>query len=150
MLVAAGAIVAGALGAAAPANAANTYVGVAYSFESGVSGVASGQADVESAKNAALESCQNNGGNHCVFYASTENGCVALAIDGAQQWSTGTGWIPYVAQQSAVRQNAGSHIAVSGCSSNGPQVAQQPPAGPAPTRMTPVPVAPPATAVNPG
>jgi hypothetical protein len=150
MLVAVGAIVAGALGAAAPANAAGTYVGVAYSFESGVSGVASGQPDVESAKNSALESCQNNGGNHCVFYGDAENGCVALAIDGAQEWNTAIGQTIFMAQRSALAQNAGSHIATSGCSGPTPTEAQLPPGRPLPTRMTPVPVAPPATAVNPG
>jgi hypothetical protein len=114
-LVAVGAIVTGVLSAASPANAnADNYVALAYSFRSDIAGMAK-STDAEQARIAALKNCQDNGGNHCVWFGTFANECAALAILGAQEWSTATGPELRIARNNALQQNSGSRIATSGC-----------------------------------
>lgn len=120
----AGATIAGTLGAtaiAAPSNAApNLYVALAYSFQSNVSGIAV-TGDPEESRINSLANCQDKGGNHCVWFGSFENTCAALAILGQQEWVTATGATPKDAENQALAQNPGSHIAVSGCTGGNPR-----------------------------
>jgi hypothetical protein len=119
--LAAGAVLAGALGSATPANAApDLYIGLAYSFQSGISGIAVTGNDEQSRINS-LGNCQDKGGNHCVWFGTFKNTCAAMAILGQQEWNTATGATPKDAQDQAVAQNPGSHIAVSGCTSGSPR-----------------------------
>ena len=74
MLAAAGAVVAGALGAAAPANAqVDKFVAISYSPETGSYGWGNNYDDLDSARIRSLSECQNFGGNHCVFLAWSKN-----------------------------------------------------------------------------
>lgn len=117
----AGAALVGAFGAASPAQAApDLYIALSYSFQSSVSGVAV-RPDSETARIDSLASCQDKGGNHCVTFAIEKNTCVALAILGVQEWNTATGATPKDAQDQALAQNPGSHIAVAGCTSGNPR-----------------------------
>lgn len=119
--LAAGAVIAGALGSATPANAApDLYIGLAYSFESGISGIAV-TGDSEESRINSLGNCQDKGGNHCVAFAIEKNTCAALAILGVQEWNTATGATRKDAEDQALAQNPGSHIAVSGCTAGSPR-----------------------------
>jgi hypothetical protein len=118
--LAAGAVLAGTLGSAASANAApDLYIALAYSFQSDVSGIAV-TGDMEQSRINALANCQDKGGNHCVSFALEKNTCAALAILGQQEWNTATGATTKDAENQALAQNPGSHIAVSGCTSGRP------------------------------
>ena len=118
--LAAGAVLAGTLGSAASANAApDLYIALAYSFQTDVSGIAV-TGDWEQSRIDSLASCQYNGGNHCVAFAVEKNTCAALAILGQQEWNTATGATTKDAENQALAQNPGSHIAVSGCTSGKP------------------------------
>jgi Domain of unknown function (DUF4189) len=117
----AGAGLAGAFGAAAPAQAApDMFIALSYSFQSNISGIAVTN-DSEQSRINSLLNCQDKGGNHCVTFAIEGNTCVALAILGQQEWNTATGATPKDAQDQALAQNPGSHIAVSGCTSGNPR-----------------------------
>ena len=119
--LAAGAALAGAFGAAAPANAApDLYLGLSYSFDSDISGIAVTGNEEQSRINS-LSNCQDKGGNHCVWYGTFKNTCAALAILGQQEWNTATGATPKDAENQALAQNPGSHIAVSGCTAGSPR-----------------------------
>jgi Domain of unknown function (DUF4189) len=116
-----GAALAGAFGAAAPAQAApDMYIALSYSFTSDISGIAVTN-DSEQSRINSLGNCQDKGGNHCVAYAIEKNTCVALAILGQQEWNTATGATPKDAEDQALAQNPGSHIAVSGCTAGNPR-----------------------------
>ena len=84
---------------------ADNYVALAYSFRSDVAGMAK-SADAEQARIAALKNCQDNGGNHCVWFGTFANECAALAILGAQEWSTATGPELRIARNNALQQNS--------------------------------------------
>jgi hypothetical protein len=119
--LASAAVLAGTLGSAAPAHAApDLYIGLAYSFQSDISGIAV-TGDMEPARINSLGNCQDKGGNHCVAFAVEKNTCAALAILGAQEWNTATGATTKDAEDQAMAQNPGSHIAVSGCTSGSPR-----------------------------
>ncbi len=119
--LAAGAALAGLFGTASPAGAASDlYVGLAYSFDTNVSGIAV-TGDSEQSRIGSLGNCQDKGGNHCVWFGSFKNTCAALAILGAQEWNTATGATRKDAEDQALAQNPGSHIAVSGCTSGNPR-----------------------------
>ena len=116
-----GAALAGAFGAAAPAQAApDMYIALSYSFTSDISGIAVTN-DSEQSRINSLGNCQDKGGNHCGTYAIEKNTCVALAILGQQEWNTATGATPKDAEDQALAQNPGSHIAVSGCTAGNPR-----------------------------
>jgi hypothetical protein len=129
MLVAAGAIVAGALGAAAPANAADNYVAIAWSNGNGIGG-AGVAPDAHTADIAAINDCVSKGGDHCGNYGDTLNGCIAVAVEGAQLFVTATGPTRGAAEQSALAQNAGSHIGASGCAVTYTRISPPPPTAP--------------------
>jgi Domain of unknown function (DUF4189) len=117
-MVAAGAVVAGALGTGSPANAnVDYYVALAYSWASNVGGMANNQTEEEpGARIAALLNCQDvNLGNNCIWYGTFKNECAALAIDGEWDWKTGTGPTRQTAEQNALAANPGGRIAVWGC-----------------------------------
>jgi hypothetical protein len=119
--LAAGAVLAGTLGSAAPANAApDLYIALAYSFDSDISGLAV-TGDSEQSRIDSLSLCQYDGGNHCVVFAIEKNTCAALAILGEQEHNTATGATRKDAEDQALAQNPGSHIAVSGCTSGSPR-----------------------------
>ena len=116
-----GATLVGAFSAAAPANAApDLYVGLSYSFQSSISGIAV-TGDGEQSRINSLGNCQDKGGNHCVWFGSFKNTCAALAILGQQEWNSATGATRKDAEDQALAQNPGSHIAVSGCTSGNPR-----------------------------
>lgn len=113
----AGAALAGAFGAAAPANAApDLFIALSYSFQSNVAGIAV-TGDSEQSRLKSLSNCQDSGGNHCVTFAIEKNTCVAMAILGVQEWNTATGATRKAAENQALAQNPGSHIVGSGCTS---------------------------------
>jgi Domain of unknown function (DUF4189) len=119
--LAAGAVLAGALGSAAPANAApDLHIGLAYSFQSGIPGIAV-RGDKEQSRIDSLSICQDTGGNHCVWFGTFTNTCAAMAIEGELEWNTATGSTRKDAEDQALAQNPGSHIAVSGCTAGSPR-----------------------------
>jgi hypothetical protein len=119
--LAAGAALAGAFGVAAPANAApDLFIALAYSFQSDIPGLAV-TGDREQSRIDSLSLCQYDGGNHCVVFAIEKNTCAALAILGEQESITATGATRKDAEDQAMAQNPGSHIAVSGCTSGSPR-----------------------------
>ena len=116
-----GAALAGTFGAAAPAQAApDMYIALSYSFTSDISGIAVTN-DSEQSRINSLGNCQDKGGNHCVWFGTFKNTCAALAILGQQEWNTATGATPKDAEDQALAQNPGSHIAVSGCTAGNPR-----------------------------
>ncbi len=116
MLAASGAIIAGALGAAAPANAqVDKFVAISDSPETHTWGTGWNYDNLDSAMVRSLSECQDAGGNHCVFLAWSKNGCAALAVNGDNYY----GWYgatPYEAQQGALQRNGGGQIVVTQCS----------------------------------
>lgn len=119
--LAAAAVLAGTLGSAAPANAApDLHIGLAYSFQSGIPGIAV-RSVYDQSRIDSLSICQDGGGNHCVWFGTFTNTCAALAILGEQEANTATGATRKDAEDQAMAQNPGSHIAVSGCTSGSPR-----------------------------
>jgi hypothetical protein len=102
------------------AKAPDRHIGLAYSFQSGIPGVAV-RGVYDQSRIDSLSICQDNGGNHCVWFGTFTNTCAAMAILGAQEWNTATGATRKDAEDQALAQNPGSHIAVSGCTSGSPR-----------------------------
>ncbi|MDT5124429.1 MAG: hypothetical protein QOI28_2240 [Mycobacterium sp.] len=145
LLLAAGAAVLGGLVAAAPANAADAYVALSYSLESKIGGTAVG-ATPDAARLASLQNCQNNGGNHCVYYVGAQNSCVAIAIGTDptlhQEWSTAINSVVELARKQALSNNGGGVIGTSGCTTS--MIVDPPPLDPTPpSDPTPPPPPPP-------
>jgi hypothetical protein len=135
-MLAAGALVAGALGTT-PADAnADLFVALAYSWRSELAGFANNQPDSESARFAALMKCQDGGGNHCIWFGSFRNECAALAVAEGERSSTAAAPDVRTAEQKALQQLPGGLIAVSGCADNRPATQ------PAPPRKVPFPLPP--------
>jgi hypothetical protein len=115
--LAAGAIVAGALVSAAPANAAGDLfislsVGNGFDYKAGMAV----NADQGAASTAANSNCQNAGGGNCVVRVSTKNGCAAVAVGGVRdEYVTGSGPTVQMARTFAMKGNQGGRIVVSGC-----------------------------------
>jgi hypothetical protein len=126
MLFAAGAVVAsatGAVGIAAPANAAaDKFVGISFSPENGAWGTGWNYTSLDSARIRSMSECQNHGGTHCVFLTWAKNGCSALAVGNRGlygQYDNYYGWYgptPAEAQQQALAKNGGGSILVTQCS----------------------------------
>ncbi|MCT7661431.1 DUF4189 domain-containing protein [Mycobacterium deserti] len=112
------------------------YVAVAYSFRSDVGAVGRSTAE-DGARIAALQACQDKGGNHCVWFGTARNVCIALAVLGAQEWVTKNGIDVQSAEQNALAANPGGRIAASGCALQSPT--SNPPTKPRPTIVPPVP-----------
>lgn len=81
-LVAAGAAIAGALGAAAPAHADDyTYLAIVYSPATGAYGWANGADTPANLYNSAMAQCQNRGGGtDCRLLDDAVNECATLAV----------------------------------------------------------------------
>jgi hypothetical protein len=81
LLVAAGAAVAGALGAASPAQADQyTYLQIVYSPATGAYGWANGSESPTDLYNRAMGYCQSYGGTDCRLLGTAVNSCGALAV----------------------------------------------------------------------
>lgn len=119
LALAAGAMVAGGIGSAGPANAAaDKYIALSYSLDGKVGGVGVA-ADPSSANALSLQRCVANGGNGCVTYGNAKNACAALAIGDnpvtqqEETFASATGL--NAAGNLALKENGGGHIGVSGC-----------------------------------
>ena len=130
MLTASGALVAGAFGPAAPANAAGTYVALAYQQSYGFGGKliyrdahGVGQSGVsDTARINALNDCAKNGGQtgggQCEVRVVAFNECAAVAASNGQEgWkiATGTSYNQQLAEQIALANNGGGLVVVSVC-----------------------------------
>jgi hypothetical protein len=148
LIAAAGAAAFGGLLAAAPANAADSYVALSYSLQSKVSGKAVAATE-DAARIASLQSCQANGGNQCVTYVIAQNSCAALAVGTDpllhQEWSTATNSMIELARKQALSKNGGGVIGVAGCTTTPLDPPQSPPSDtpPATDPTPPPPVDPP-------
>ena len=128
----AGALAAGTLGSAAPANAADTFLALAYQQSYGINGKlvyrdahGVGQSGVmDTARINAINDCQKNGGEtgggQCEVRIVARNECAAVAAsNGTQGWkiATATSYNQQLAEQIALAQNGGGLIVVSACPS---------------------------------
>ncbi len=128
----AGAIAAGTVVAVAPANAADTYLALAYQESYGFAGKlvyrdahGVGQSGVmDTARVNALDDCQKNGGQtgggQCEVRVVAHNECAAVAAsNGAQGWkvASATSYNQQLAEQIALANNGGGLIVVSACPS---------------------------------
>jgi Domain of unknown function (DUF4189)/Bacterial TSP3 repeat len=142
LMLATGAMVIGAFGVAAPAQAADAYVALSYSLESQKSGMAVAATE-DAAKTESLNNCVANGGNHCTPYVIAQNSCAALAIGTDptlhQEWSTATNSILEMARKQALTKNGGGIIGASGCTTN--LVVDPPPQSPDTGQADPAPPA---------
>ena len=126
------ALIAGALGTAAPANAAGTYVALAYQQSYGFGGKlvyrdahGVGQSGVsDTARINAINDCAKNGGQtgggQCEVRVVAFNECAAVAASNGQQgWkiATATSYNQQLAEQIAVANNGGGLGVVSACPS---------------------------------
>jgi hypothetical protein len=126
------ALIAGALGTAAPANAAGTYVALAYQQSYGFGGKlvyrdahGVGQSGVsDTARINAINDCAKNGGQtgggQCEVRVVAFNECAAVAASNGQQgWkiATATSYNQQLAEQIAVANNGGGLVVVSACPS---------------------------------
>jgi hypothetical protein len=131
-MLAAGAIAAGALGPAAPANAAGTFVALAYQQSYGFGGKliyrdahGVGQSPVfDTARINALNDCQKNGGQtgggQCEVRVVANNECAAVAASNGAEWwkiATATSYNLQLAEQIALANNGGGLVVVSACPS---------------------------------
>lgn len=122
MLIAASAVMTGALGTAATASAAtDRYVAVALSPEKGPAGWGAKFSSENGAQQRSLTECANSGGTHCVMAAWSKNGCVALAVGdqdaygGYKNYWGMNGATLEAAEQAALAKNGGGHIRVARC-----------------------------------
>jgi hypothetical protein len=143
LLFAAGATVAGLVGAAPPANAApDAYIALSLGYinENPPVTMAGGSAistDQDQARIQSLTNCQNNGGSHCVAVVIAKNSCAAAASNyygeekGAQ---APTQAAAESAAKSMLENQQAAKVIVSGCSSGQtpPPPPNQPPPPPAP------------------
>jgi hypothetical protein len=128
----AAAIAAGGVSTAAPANAANTFLALAYQQSYGFGGKlvyrdahGVGQSGVfDTARINALNDCQKNGGEtgggQCEVRVVAHNECAAVAAsNGAAGWkiATATSYNQQLAEQIALANNGGGLIVVSACPS---------------------------------
>jgi hypothetical protein len=130
LLAASVALAAGALGSAAPANAAGTYLALAYQQSYGFQGKlvyrdahGVGQSEVfDTARINALNDCATNGGQtgggQCEVRVVAFNECAAVAAsNGKDGWkiATATSYNLQLAEQIAVANNGGGLVVVSAC-----------------------------------
>jgi hypothetical protein len=142
MLVTAGASVAGMLGAAAPANAADAYIVLAAGDVNDappvrtVGGIYIGP---DQNTGAALSNCVDNGGQHCVVEVIAKNACAAVASNDYGEFEAGQDPSLQVAQANArqkLQAQQGARIVAAGCS-NGAVPPPPPPPAPAPPKLGP-------------
>jgi hypothetical protein len=141
-LLAAAATVAGLVGTAAPANAADQYIALALGYVNenppvtmaGGSAIAATQ---DAAAQGALTNCVNNGGSHCVTVVIGTNECAAAASNdyGEEVGAKGASVAAASSSAKALLQNqTGAKVIVSGCAngSTPPPPNDPPPPPPAP------------------
>ena len=138
VLFAAAAIVAGLVGAIAPANAVDQYIALSLGYinenppvtMAGGSAIAASQ---DQAATASLTNCVNNGGNHCVNQVIANNACAAAASNDYGEMTGASDASLSVAESKAknmLQNQQGAKVIVSGCSSG----ASQPPPSQPPTQ----------------
>jgi Domain of unknown function (DUF4189) len=139
LLTASATIAFAGLGLAAPANAADTYVAIAWSVDTGASGVANNQPTQDAANNAAMRMCRFSEpknqafGANCAIAVAGKDECVALATLAPQpdglKFPTAVGQGPTLddAQQQAVGFDG--TLKVSRCSNGTGGVTPPPPPG---------------------
>jgi Domain of unknown function (DUF4189) len=120
LLVAAGALAAGAFGPAAPANAdaGGQWVVIAYSPDNGIHGWANNRNTYQEALDAAMFNCRGFGGGQCTLGAFSHNQCAAVAADIGNDWSKWAGRAGadlQGAEGAAVYENGGGQIVLSRC-----------------------------------
>jgi len=120
MLVAAGAAIAGALGAAAPAHADDyTYLAIVYSPATGAYGWANGADTPANLYNSAMTQCQNRGGGtDCHLLVDFVNSCGTLAVQVGNPGRYVTRGAPNRLQADirALKDVPGSYVLTSHCS----------------------------------
>ena len=119
MFVAAGAAIAGALGASAPAHADEyTYLAIVYSPATGAYGWANGADTPANLYNSAMTQCQNRGGTDCHLLDDAVNSCASLAVQVGNPGQYRVGGAPNRLQADfrALRAVPGSYILMSHCS----------------------------------
>ena len=119
MLVAAGAALAGALGAAVPAHAEETtYLAIVYSPATGAYGWANGADTPANLYNSAMAQCQNRGGTDCHLLVDFVNSCGALAVQvgNHDRYVTRGASNRLQADFRALREVPGSYVLMSHCS----------------------------------
>jgi hypothetical protein len=140
LLLAAGAIGAGALGPVAPANAAGSWVALAWAPNNAALGWANNEASAQSARTDALAMCQHNGGTDCVVPVYGENDCAAIAYypwpkdppnSAPMLADTGLQTTLGAAEYQATHQDTGFQLLVSRCSTGTAGVPAQGSSGPA-------------------
>jgi hypothetical protein len=129
-MLTAGALAAGVLGPAAPADAAGTFLALAYQQSYGFQGKliyrdahGVGQSPVfDTARINALNDCQKNGGQtgggQCEVRVVANNECAAVAAsNGKEGWkiATATSYNQQLAEQIALANNGGGLVVVSAC-----------------------------------
>lgn len=142
MLMAAGASVTGVVGTTATANAANDAVSVGLANDAPpvrtVGGMSIGP-DADQARITSLTNCVNNGGGHCVYEVSMQNGCAAAASNDYGEIQAASDITLRRAMEHArqkLENQQGAHIVVSGCS-NGDTPPPPPPPAPVPPKLGP-------------
>jgi hypothetical protein len=130
LLVAASAITAGALGAAAPAYADDTYVAEAFSQDNGSHGWANGRGSYDEAAAAAVNTCVHPpagvGGKQCQVVAWARNACAAFAVfspngTADHKWGVANGtWGATIsdANVKAAAANGGGEVVIDRCSTD--------------------------------
>ena len=120
VLVAAGAAIAGALGAAPPAHADDyTYLAIVYSPATGAYGWANGADTPANLYNSAMTQCQNRGGGtDCRLLVDFVNSCGTLAVQVGNPDRYVTRGAPNRLQADfrALREVPGSYVLTSHCS----------------------------------
>ena len=146
VLFAAAAIVAGLVGAIAPANAADQYIALSLGYinenppvtMAGGSAIAASQ---DQAATASLTNCVNNGGNHCVNQVIANNACAAAASNDYGEMTGASDASLSVAESKAknmLQNQQGAKVIVSGCSNGASQPPpSQPPSQPPAPKLGP-------------
>jgi hypothetical protein len=120
LLAAGGVLLAGAVGSAAPANAAvNRYLAIAYSPATGQWGYSQSLLDANQAVDDAVGYCLNKGGTDCRIVVWGDNECAALATNPALSptaFGTGIGPTQEEAERKADLSVPLGHTVLSFCS----------------------------------
>ena len=119
LLVAAGAAIAGTLGAAPAAHAEEyTYLAIVYSPATGAYGWANGADTPANLYNAAMAQCQGRGGTDCRLLVDYVDSCGALAVQIGNPGRYVTRGAPnrLLADVRSVREVPGSYVLMSHCS----------------------------------
>jgi hypothetical protein len=147
LLVAAGATVAGLLGAIAPANAApDAYIALSLGYINEnppvtMAGGSAISADQEQARIQSLSNCQSNGGGNCNAVVIAKNSCAAAASNDYGEEKGAQGATIAAAENAAkamLEVQQGAKVIVSGCSNGAsPPPPSQPPSQPPAPKLGP-------------